>query len=105
MNKYRNKKTVVDGITFDSKREANRYCELILLEKAGKIYNLRCQPRIPLMVNGKKIGHYIGDFEYYVNGETIIEDVKSLVTKTAVYKIKKKILETYDPPIYVREIF
>tara|TARA_A100001015_G_C14988563_1_gene712687 strand:- start:675 stop:992 length:318 start_codon:yes stop_codon:yes gene_type:complete len=105
MNKYRNKKTVIDGITFASKREAARYCELILLVKAEKIYNLKMQPRIPLMVNGVKIGHYVADFEYYVNGETIIEDVKSPVTRTAVYKIKKKILETYDPPIYVREVF
>jgi len=105
MNKYRNKKTVVDGITFASKREANRYCELVLLQKAEKIYNLRCQPRIPLMVNGVKIGHYVADFEYKINGETIIEDVKSPITKTPIYKLKMKIIQTYDPPIVVKEVF
>ena len=105
MNKYRNKKTVVDGITFASKREANRYCELVLLQKAEKIYNLKMQPRIPLMVNGVKIGHYVADFEYSVNGKTVIEDVKSPVTKTPIYKLKMKIIQTYDPPIVVKEVF
>jgi len=105
MNKYRNKKTVVDGITFASKREANRYCELVLLQKAKKIYNLKMQPRIPLMVNGVKIGHYVADFEYNINGQTVIEDVKSPVTKTPIYKLKMKIIQTYDPPIVVKEVF
>ena len=40
MSKYNSKKTVVDGQTFDSKKEANRYQELVLLEKAGVIKNL-----------------------------------------------------------------
>ena len=105
INKFKNKRTVVDGISFASKREANRYSELALLETVGKIYNLKTQPRIPLMVNGVKIGHYVADFEYMVNGETVIEDVKSPVTKTAVYKLKMKIIQTYDPPIVVKEIF
>tara|TARA_R100000773_G_C4157159_1_gene76632 strand:+ start:319 stop:636 length:318 start_codon:yes stop_codon:yes gene_type:complete len=105
MNKYKNKRTIVDGISFASKREAHRYSELALLETTGKIYGLKVQPRIPLWVNGVKIGHYVADFEYKINGETVIEDVKSPVTKTAVYKLKMKILQTYDPPIVVKEIF
>lgn len=42
-NKYSNKKVTIDGITFDSKKEANRYCELKLLQRAGKIKNLQMQ--------------------------------------------------------------
>ena len=60
-NKYRAVKTVIDGITFHSKKEAERYKILSLLESQGRIDNLRLQPRIALMVNGVKIGHYIAD--------------------------------------------
>ncbi len=103
--KYRNQPTVVDGIRFASKKEAARYGILSLLESQGKIDNLRLQPRIPLMVNGVKIGHYVGDFSYSLNGKEVLEDVKSIATRTPVYKIKKKILETYDPPVAITEIF
>ena len=103
-NKYRAVKTVIDGITFHSKKEAERYKILALLEAQGKIDNLRLQPRIPLMVNGVKIGHYVGDFEYKHGGKVILEDVKSPATRTPIYKLKKKILETYDPPVVITEI-
>ena len=104
-NKYGAIKTVVDGITFHSKKEADRYRQLALLESTGKIDNLRLQPRIPLMVNGVKIGHYVGDFQYVHQGKQVLEDVKSIVTRTPVYKIKKKILETYDPPVVITEVY
>ena len=103
-NKYNATKTVVDGITFASKKEAERYSQLALLEATGKIDNLRLQPRIPLMVNGTKIGHYIADFEYHFAGKHIIEDVKTPATRTPVYKLKIKILQTYDPPIEIIEV-
>ena len=103
-NKYNNKKTVVDGITFASKKEANRYSQLALLEATGKIDNLRLQPRLPLWVNGVKIGHYIADFSYDLDGQKVIEDVKSAATKTPVYKLKIKILSTYDPPVEIKEV-
>ena len=60
MNKFNAKKTYVDGYKFDSKKEANRYTELALLLKTGYIKDLELQPKIPLVVNGKKIGNYIG---------------------------------------------
>ncbi len=104
VNKYRNKITEVDGIKFHSKREAKRYQELRVLEKWGVIENLETQPRIPLMVNGQKIGHYVGDFRYKENGKVKIEDVKSPATITPLYKIKKKILLTYEPPIVINEV-
>lgn len=96
---------MVDGIRFASKKEAARYGILSLLESQGKIDNLRLQPRIPLMVNGVKIGHYVGDFSYFHNGKEVLEDVKSIATRTPVYKIKKKILETYDPPVVITELY
>ena len=105
-NKYNAKKTVIDGITFDSKKEAARYSELVLLEKSGHISNLRLQPEFPLMVNGTKIGKYVADFSYLTkSGNRVIEDVKSKATITSVYRLKKKILETYDPPVVITEYF
>lgn len=103
--KYNNVRTTIDGITFDSKKEAARYSELRLLEIGNAISDLECQPKIPLMVNGQKLGHYIGDFKYREGGEWVIEDVKSKATMTPVYRLKKKILATYDPPINIREHF
>ena len=102
-SKYNAIRTVVDGFTFASKAEARRYGVLKLMQEAGEISELSLQPVIPLMVNGQKIGNYIGDFKYLENGETIIEDVKSKPTMTSIYRLKKKILLTLDPPISIRE--
>ena len=105
-NKYNNKKTLLDGNLFDSKKEAKRYHELKMLQAAGEVWKLEIQPRIPLMVNGQKIGTYIGDFRYELSdGTIVIEDVKSPATKTPVYNLKKKILATYNPPVVITEIF
>lgn len=98
-NKYGNIKTEVDGIKFDSKKEANRYQELKLLKSIGKIENLKLQPRYELQpkyrINGRNIRNleYKADFEYIdkKTGEIITEDVKGM--KTPVYKIKKKLFE------------
>lgn len=95
MNKYRNVKTVVDNITFDSKKEAHRYGELKLLEKAGEIYGLDLQPQYLLQVGGEKIGIYKADFRYIdrsvIPNKIIVEDCKGI--KTPVYKIKKKLMK------------
>jgi len=94
MSKYRNVKTVVDGITFDSKREADRYCELKLLQRAGRITDLRLQVPFELQpaftVNGKKVRpiHYIADFMYKENGVYVVEDAKGHRTKE--YMLKRK---------------
>lgn len=104
-NKFNNKKTLLDGYLFDSKKEAKRYFELKALQAAGEVWKLEMQPRIPLIVNGQKIGTYIGDFRYELpDGTVVIEDVKSPATKTPVYNLKKKILGTYNPPIVITEI-
>src|ERR1700738_3834031 len=94
-SKYHNKKTFFLNIQFDSRREANRYQELLLMEKAGLIRNVEIQPRYDLVVNGHKLGFYKGDFRYeeVSTGIVVTEDVKSPATKTAVYKLKKKLVK------------
>lgn len=105
-NKFGAVKTKVDGITFDSKKEAGRYKQLRLMEMAGLIKELEIQPKYDLMVNGTKIGFYKADFRYIdtQTGKTVVEDVKGGPTATPVYKLKKKILATYDPPVLIVEI-
>ena len=102
--KYRNIPTEVDGIKFASKKEARRYGELKLLMLAHIITDLETHPVFPLMVNGSNIGRYTADFRYIENGHTVIEDVKSTATKTRDYRLRKKILATYTPPIVIKEI-
>ena len=96
MTKYNSKKTIVDGIEFDSKKEANRYCELNLLESAGQIKNLQLQPRFILQESFKYQGkterkiEYVADFMYEEkDGQVVVEDTKGF--KTDVYKLKRKL--------------
>lgn len=90
-SKYRNVKTVVDGMQFDSKKEAARYGQLKLLQRAGKISDLRLQPKFDIVVCGTKICKYIADFEYIENGIAIVEDVKG--KRTREYILKKKLVK------------
>lgn len=95
MSKYRNVKTVVDGITFDSKKEAQYYGIYKSLMKAknpkDRVVGLELQVPFPLEVNGKKIGKYIADFRVtYGDGRIEVIDVKGV--KTAVYRLKKKLV-------------
>ena len=92
MSKFNNKKTVVDGFTFDSKKEAARWCELKLLGRAGEITGLLRQVSFELIPKcGKnRAVKYIADFVYCENGETIVEDVKGF--RTDVYKLKKRMM-------------
>lgn len=122
--KYGNTKITVDGIQFDSKREAYRYQELKLLERAGVISLLQRQTKFQLIPDqhapsnavytkgprkgqrkpGKLLEHecsYIADFCYIQNGETVVEDAKGM--RTAVYRIKRKLmLERYG--IQIKEV-
>jgi len=96
-SKYGSVKKQVDGITFDSTKEANRYVELLAMSRGGLITGLRLQPTFQLRAAGPSgevlCGEYRADFEYVRHGEHIIEDVKSPATRTALYKLKKKIAE------------
>lgn len=91
-SKYKAKKTIVDNITFDSKKEAARYCELKLLERAKAISNLQLQVSyilIPKSKYGRAI-KYVADFVYEENNQVIVEDVKGV--KTPVYRLKKRLM-------------
>lgn len=89
--KYGNKKTIVDGIKFDSKREAARYSELKLLEKSGQIEDLKLQVAYQITIAGVKVCKYVADFTYYDRGQEVVEDVKGM--KTAIYNLKKKLMK------------
>lgn len=97
MSKYHNRKTTVNGITFDSKLEAARYSELLVLERGGFISALTCQPKFVLQEafehNGKKERAitYVADFKYLDTdtNEWIVEDAKG--KRTEVYKLKRKL--------------
>lgn len=101
MLKYRNQPVVVDGIRFASKAEARRYGELKLLERAGKIARLQCQPQFPIKINGALICTYVGDFAYYriSNDINVVEDVKGV--ETPVFRIKRKLVEAMFPNIVI----
>lgn len=101
MTKYRNEKTTVDGIEYDSKREAKRASELKILERAGEIKGVQRQVRYPLYVNGVIVAHYVCDFTYFTrHGATVIEDVKSPFTrKLPVYRLKAKIMAAMGHPV------
>lgn len=94
-SKYHAKKTVVDGITFDSKREADRYLILKGMEGDGSIEDLRRQVRYELIpafdVDGRHYRpvFYVADFVYREDGREVVEDVKGM--RTDVYRLKSKL--------------
>ena len=112
-NKYNAKKVSVDGIEFDSKKEARRYQELLLLQKAGEIYMLERQKVYELLpaqrepdtvgkrggiIKGKLLERaveYVADFVYTdKNGKTGVEDVKGFREggAYAVFVLKRKLM-------------
>lgn len=108
--KYHNKKAEIDGIIFDSRKEARRYTELSLLERAGEITGLERQVKFTLIPkqknkSGKVIEReccYIADFVYRTkDGATVVEDTKGL--KTRDYIIKRKLM-LYLKGIRVQEV-
>ena len=104
MSKYGNIKTrTSDGILHDSIKEANRWCELNLLLRAGKIQDLQRQVKFALIPkqDGERAVFYIADFVYTENGEKVVEDVKGMRTKE--YKLKKKMM-LYFHGIRIKEI-
>jgi hypothetical protein len=125
-SKYRSTKVTVtlpDGTehTFDSRKEARRYEELRVRQQAGEISDLRLQVKYVLIppqhepdIIGKRGGvkkgklierecSYIADFVYQEDGETVVEDVKSPITRTPVYRLKRKLL-LYVHGIRVHEV-
>lgn len=122
--KYKNTKINVDGMTFDSKKEAKRYQELSLLQKAGEISGLQTQVRYVLIPAQREVSDevytkgankgkykpgkllerectYVADFVYYKDGEVVVEDTKGFRTKD--YIIKRKLM-LYVHHIRIKEI-
>lgn len=95
-SKYRAKKTVVDGIEFDSAKEAKRFTKLRAMEEAGEIQGLCLQVPYELLPSFECDGvkyrgmKYVADFVYYRDGKQIVEDCKGF--KTPEYKMKKKLM-------------
>lgn len=111
MSKYHSRKVRLDGMIFDSQMEARRYQELKLIERAGKIKDLVCQPKFSLIPTIRREGHktlrctnYYADFKYIdcETGKEVVEDVKGF--ETDVYKLKKKLLLWRYPDLDFREI-
>lgn len=113
VSKYRAKKVVVDGIKFDSKKEARRYGVLKAMEENGEIRNLELQVKFTLIpsqyeyvaqygkkgqrIKDKKVlvereASYYADFVYCKDGRVIVEDTKSNITKTPEYILKRKLM-------------
>ena len=99
-NKYRNTKTKIDGINFDSQKEADYYSKLKLLERAKEIVKFERQVKMPIEINSIHIAYYVLDFKvYYPNGDIKHIDIKAKDKKTNkwittdVFKLKKKLIE------------
>lgn len=108
MSKYHSKKAVANGIEFDSRKEARRYSDLVLLERAGMITDLQRQVKFELIpsqrIDGKVVERsvtYVADFVYKQHGKTVVEDTKGFKTKD--YIIKRKLM-MYIHGIRVKEI-
>lgn len=99
VNKYHARKVVIDGITFASGLEGRRYRMLKLMERTGEITDLRLQVVYDLNVNGIKIGKYIADFVYLLNGVEIIEDAKGKLTQ--LFKRSAKHMAAQGQPVTI----
>lgn len=98
-SKLKNKKTTIDGHKFDSKAEARRYEELKLQAQTQRIVDLRLQVPFELIpaqrIEGKCVERackYIADFTYLEAGVLVVEDVKSPISITPSYVIKRKLM-------------
>lgn len=101
-SKYNSRKTAVDGISFDSQAEADYYCQLKLLLRAGEINGFCRQARFVITEgkNGEKGTEYVTDFVvFYPNGSYRIIDVKGI--KTDVFKLKIKCLREKYPKLKI----
>ena len=105
-NKYHAQKTEIDGITFDSKKEADRYAILKILERGKLIHSLELQKKFLLLPSvenkyGRKerAVYYVADFYYYdvEKGHFVAEDVKGM--RTAAYNLKRKLFVWNNPTI------
>ena len=104
MSKFHSKKTTIDGIIFQSEKEAERYVFLKILQSQGEISALEIQPKFEVWIKGQWIFSYTADFRYKKDGQAIVEDVKGedkqcrpgkkpFTTQTPIYRLKKKLVK------------
>lgn len=93
--KFGNIKMEIDGVTFHSKGEAQRYLELKKLEELGSISELELQPRFKIYFGESYICTYIADFKYISEGKEVVEDFKG--AETHVFKLKAKMFKAVYP--------
>lgn len=117
-NKFHASPTVIDGIRFASTAEARRYAELRLLERAGEITHLKCQPKWKFVIDGRPVlirsdgypngrqAGYRADFSYFDrDGHMIVEDVKGgKATVSEAYRLRRAIVEAMHPSIRIVEV-
>lgn len=108
-NKYHNVRTNIAGVTFDSKKEANRFIELQMLQKANVIKDLKRQVKFQIIpkTTTERAAYYVADFVYFDSKKqkTIIEDVKSAITKkNPVYILKRKLIKYLYPDYIFLEV-
>ena len=97
--KYGNRRVEVCGIVFDSRKEANRYLELLAMQQAGEISALEAKPCFVLAPAVKMGGRtkramkYTADFAYQQDGKRVVEDVKGgKATATTAYRMRKHLM-------------
>lgn len=113
-SKYGAKRTMVDGILFDSKAEAARYGYLKARQEKGEISHLELQPSFkiydrhgnPIRYDSGRQAVYKADFAYFdpAQNKRVVEDVKSKATRTPVYKLKKALVEANFPAVKIVEV-
>lgn len=107
-SKYRNRRCKVDGHSFDSKAEADRYRVLKDMQEHGEITGLTLQPQFELLPSFSSRGEhfrsirYVADFSYHKDGVHVVEDVKGMAT--AVFKLKAKMFRYRYPEIDFRVV-
>ena len=92
-SKYRNRKTVVDGLTFDSKREAEYYAGLKLREKSGEVYEVELQRPFKITINGLLICTYRCDFSFFDDIEKRFRVIDVKGVETDVFRLKRKLMK------------
>lgn len=101
-SKFGNVKKEKLGQVFDSGHEAKFYPELLLMEAAGKIFQLELQPKYRIEVAGKYICTYKGDYKFSdERGKEICFDPKG--AKTPVYRLKIKLAKALFPNVEFTE--
>lgn len=101
-NKFHAVRCELDGFTFDSKAERDRYALLALAQRAGTISHLSVHRKFPITLSGKLVGYYEADFDYRHGGNFIVEDVKG--HRTALYMFKKKCFAAQYPHALFKEV-